>query len=185
MPDMYIEVKKLRAAMLAASTDRSRPYLNGIYVDPAGYLVASNGPFLFAAQIDRGEDNKDGWIISLDDVKAAMRGIGKTEEILVNRTRIGNHLYEPMDHEFPEWQGLIKSIYASDLSGEPSQFDPKYVAKLCRIAGCLRSKVPYIHHNGIAPCPVTFENRKDCFAVLMPLHIYNTRHRDAMAWALT
>ena len=47
---LEINTDILRAAMCAVSYDKHRDYLHGVYFDPRGWIAATNGHVLFAAQ---------------------------------------------------------------------------------------------------------------------------------------
>ena len=65
----------LRAALICASTEQVRYYLNGVYVDPKGYLVSTDGHRAFIGKIElSGAPAFDGWIIPRDAIKRALTG---------------------------------------------------------------------------------------------------------------
>jgi DNA polymerase-3 subunit beta len=181
MTTITIETAKLKAALICASNDKIRPHINGVYVDPRGYIVSTDGHRLFCARIDlSGVPAFDGWLMPRDAIKRALTGC-KFNEIVVTPDRIGDIACRPVYGVFPQWERVLPS---HDLSGEIAQFNSAYVADLGEIGRILTGKrkadaglTAHIHHNGQAPAGVTFPDCKDAFAVLMPIrsnHINQT-----------
>jgi DNA polymerase-3 subunit beta len=160
----------LRAALICASTEKVRYYLNVVYVDPLGYLVATDGHRLLASKFALPEDAApfDGWIIPSDVIKRALTGY-KNKTIDVSPNRCGDISCQPIDGTFPAWRRVLPQ---EALSGVAAQFNPVYVADLGKVGKLLgaSSALPaHIHHNGESPAGVTFPNCPDAFAVLMPI----------------
>lgn len=172
----------LKAALLCASTEKVRYYLNGVYVDPKGFLVSTDGHRLFCGKIDLADVPAfDGWIICRDVLKRALTGY-KAETITIAPDRVGSILCQPIDGIFPDWRRAVPT----ELSGETAQFNPAYVADMGKIGEILfgRGKPvlsAHIHHNGESPAGVTFPTCDDAFAVLMPIRSGHTDPCDAWA----
>jgi hypothetical protein len=184
MTTITIETAKLKAALICASNDQIRYYINGVYVDPRGYIVSTDGHRLFCARIDlSGVPAFDGWIMPRDAIKRALTGY-KLDTIDIAPDRIGDIACRSVDGTFPQWERVLPS---HDLSGEIAQFNSAYVADLGEIGRILTGKrkadaglTAHIHHNGQAPAGVTFPDCKDAFAVLMPIR---SNHIDpTSAW---
>jgi DNA polymerase-3 subunit beta len=169
---MLIDTNLIKAAMLCASTEKTRYYLNGVYFDPRGFIVATDGHRLFCAKIEAWDG--DSFLIPNDMLKRAMTG-NKALIVEVTATSIDGVAYVPIDGTFPDWTRVIPQ----ELSGETAQFNPAYVADLGKVAKILGDKSGHIsiRHNGNGPAGILF-GRKDCFAVLMPV-----RDRDGNEWA--
>ena len=165
----------LRAALICASTEQARYYLNGVYVDPKGYLVSTDGHRAFIGKIDlTGAPAFDGWTIPRDAIKRAMTGY-KVDVIEISPTRCGDIACQPVDGSYPDWRRVVPS----DLSGVTAQFQPVYIADMGKIGETLTGKrkngLPaHIHHNGEGPAGVTFPGCDDAFAVLMPIRSAHT-----------
>jgi DNA polymerase-3 subunit beta len=172
----------LKAALLCASTEKVRYYLNGVYVDPKGFIVSTDGHRLFCGKIDLADVPAfDGWIICRDVLKRALTGY-KAETITIAPDRVGSILCQPIDGIFPDWRRAVPT----ELSGETAQFNPAYVADMGKIGEILfgRGKPvlsAHIHHNGESPAGVTFPTCDDAFAVLMPIRSGHTDPCDAWA----
>ena len=192
MADNYaiitVPTAMLKAALICASTEQARYYLNGVYVDPKGFLVSTDGHRLFCATIDIDADQApfDGWIIPREAIKQALTG-HKAETIEVTQTRVGVVSCKPVDAQYPDWRRVIP---AGDPSGVVAQFNPAYVADFGKIGDLLSGKrkgsiLPCeIHHNGEGPTPITFSANDQCFGVLMPIRSAFTSAPDAkLGWA--
>jgi DNA polymerase-3 subunit beta len=173
----------LKAALICASTEQARYYLNGVYVDPKGFLVSTDGHRAFVGKIDlTGVPAFDGWIICRDALKRALTGY-KADTITIAPDRVGNSLCQPIDGTFPDWRRIVPD----ELSGVTAQFNHTYVADMGKIGMLLRgqrkpSLDAHIHHNGEGPAAITFPEVDDCFAVLMPIRAHHSDN-GAEAWA--
>lgn len=191
MTDNYailtIPTNVLKAALICASTEQVRYYLNGVYVDPTGFLVSTDGHRLFCAQIDLGDQSPfDGWIIPRDAIKQALNGY-KGDTIEITQTRVGVVSCRPIDGSFPDWRRVLPSDTPNNV---PAQFNPAYVADFGKIGDLLSGKrkgevLPcQIHHNGDQPTPITFTADPSCFGVLMPIRsAYADAQGAQAAWA--
>ena len=195
MPTIEIQTDILRAAIICASTEQARYYLNGVYVDPAGYVVTTDGHRLFCCEIDLEGSNVApgsfaGWIIPSDAIKRALQGY-KALTILIAPDRVGDTMCKPVDGSFPAWRRMVPA--ADTLSGVTAQFNPAYVADMGKIGALLSPKArkgysagtgltAHLHHNGEGPAGVTFpQSNENAFAVLMPIR--GGYHDTAAAWA--
>lgn len=180
-----IPTAKLKAALICASNEQARPYISGVYVDPRGYLVATDGHRLFCAAIDLTDVPAfDGWIIPRDAVKRALAGY-KVDIIDISRYSVGDIACQPVHGDYPTWERVLPS---EPLSGETAQFNPDYLADMGEIGRILTGKrkanaglTAHVHHNGEKPAGISFPHCDDAFAVLMPIR---TQHTDAArAWS--
>lgn len=179
--NITVNAAMLRAALLCASNEQTRYYLRGVYVDPKGYLVSTDGHRMFVGTIDlaASEHNPapssfDGWIIPRDAIKRALTGY-KPDVIEISPTRCGDIACQPVDGSYPDWRRVVPS----EISGTTAQFNPAYVADMGKIGEMLTGKrkngLPaHIHHNGDRPAGVTFPGVDDAFAVLMPIRPAHT-----------
>jgi DNA polymerase III subunit beta len=173
----------LKAALVCASTEKVRYYLNGVYVDPKGFLVSTDGHRLFCGKFDLTDVPAfDGWIIPSDAIKRALTGY-RVETITIAPDRVGAILCAPVDGNFPDWRRVVPD----ELSGETAQFNPAYVADMGKIGVILRGKRKnsldaHIHHNGEAPAAITFPEIDHAFAVLMPIRAHHSDN-GSTAWS--
>lgn len=190
MTDNYailtVPTEYLKAALICASTEQARYYLNGVYVDPKGFLVSTDGHRLFCAKIDLGDQAPfDGWIIPREAIKQALTG-HKAPMIEITQTRVGVVSCRPVDGTYPDWRRVMPT---GDPTGTAAQFNPAYVADFGKIGDLLSGKrkgevLPcQIHHNGDQPTPITFSCNAECFGVLMPIRAsYADAQGAADAW---
>jgi DNA polymerase-3 subunit beta len=173
----------LKAALICASTEQVRYYLCGVYVDPKGFLVSTDGHRAFVGKIALADVPAfDGWIICRDVLKRALTGY-KADTITIAPDRVGNITCQPIDGTFPDWRRIVPD----ELSGVTAQFNPAYIADMGKMGDLLRGKregslAARIHHNGEAPAAITFPDVDHCFVVLMPIRAHHTDN-GSEAWS--
>jgi len=173
----------LKAALICASTEKVRYYLCGVYVDPKGFLVSTDGHRAFVGKIDlTGVPAFDGWIICRDVLKRALTGY-KADTITIAPDRVGDIACQPIDGTYPDWRRIVPD----ELSGVTAQFNPAYIADMGKIGDLLIGKrknslAAHIYHNGEAAAAITFPEIDDAFAVLMPIRAHHTDN-GSEAWA--
>ena len=169
-------VDMLEAALICASREETRYYLNGVYVDPAGLVVATDGHRLFAG--DFTPDNSratlpafEGWIIPRDALRKALKAAPRratdpaSHVMQISPERVGDVVCQPVDGSYPDWRRAIPSEVTPD--GKAAKFNGYYLADFDKIAAILsnartadRLKVSCtLHPNGENPAPVTFPGR--------------------------
>lgn len=187
-----VSARHVEAAMLAASKDESRYYLRGVYLDPRGFISATNGHVAFAALCEDARYAPDGGIIVpltalAQAVKAAGRARGPAMAfecdaqaqwwLLYGAARIA---FDPIDGTFPDWRRVIPEAPGTLTA---AHYDPAYVAALGKMAQALdggkrdASVCFRLHQNGLNPALVTFIDsdkprapvRTNCVAVIMPV----------------
>jgi DNA polymerase-3 subunit beta len=179
---LTIPANVLKAALVCASTDAHRYYLHGVYVDPRGYLVSTDGHRMFVGKIDvSGGIGFEGWIIPAAAVKRALTG-HKSATIDISPTRCGDVSCEPVDGTSPDWTRVVAP---ADVSNVPAQFNPAYIGDMGKIAAALsgtKSAPVHIHYNGEGPTPITFPSYDGgAFAILMPIR----QAHNLMDWEAT
>jgi DNA polymerase III sliding clamp (beta) subunit (PCNA family) len=96
--------EQLQALLLFAAKNDVRFYLKGIYSDPSGYLVATDGHRIL--YIKTGEHGLDA-IIPREAAEAAIKMAKKGQEIPLTRTSIGQITYTPVEAIYPDWRRVI------------------------------------------------------------------------------
>ena len=185
----------LKAASLAASKDRTRYYLNGVYVEKRGNelrYVATDGHMAFIASqemppVHHYVEDFD-FIISNGGLKRAFAGCTKktwfleceldipvlpVKQISLNGVSLKlDHNYSDglIDGIFPNWRAMLNNVSLRDE--KLSNFDPALVGRLADIAKALDvdTKSVRMHQNGQDAAVVGF-GRSDAMAVLMPLRV--------------
>lgn len=181
MTAVYISADYLRAAMICASTEKGRYYLNGVFIDPAGLVVSTDDHRAFIGRFDPCEagdgsrrpapESFGGYTIPLATLKRVLTG-NKARLIAVSDDEIDGQRYDPIDGTFPNWRRIVP---AAEASGEAAQFNPVYVADMGKIGALIgdggKGKLgAHFHHNGAGnPCGVTFPGAPDAFGILMPM----------------
>jgi hypothetical protein len=168
-----IQTALLKAALICASKEHARYYLNGVHVDPKGFLISTDGHRFFCGKIDLTDVPAfEGWTIPSDVIKRALAGY-KNITIDISPDRCGDVACTPIDAGFPDWRRVIPM---DTLSGETAQFNPDYIADMGKIGKALgvTGLTAHIHHDGQNPAGVTFPGIENAFAVLMPMRAHAT-----------
>lgn len=126
----------------ACATDGTRPVLEGLFVDPAGLTIASDG-FIMAIvpiRILEGEIPNGGFIVprlAFKDAKADVKGCYEVriildEESLRVETKKGNWHGDPIEGKYPDWRYQLpnKIIQEAPLPLLDSERVNKLVAAL-------------------------------------------------------
>ena len=170
---MLIATDLLKAALLCASQEESRYYLRGVHLSTTGHLVTTDGHRMFVARLN--ERPAADVIIPYSDVQAALKLAGaRAQDIEVTADRIGQIAYQPVDGTFPDWRRVVPT--GEELpSGKPDDapgavhFNHAYIGDLAKMGKILGGSSMLHPVSASHPCLVTFGDRADCFAVLMPL----------------
>ena len=177
---MLIATDILKAALLCASQEESRYYLRGIHLATSGHLVTTDGHRMFVARLN--ERPAADVIIPYSDVQAALKLAGsRAQEIEVTGDRIHSIAYQPVDGTFPDWRRVVptgeelpSNKPGANDGAEHVHFNNRYVGDFEKMADILCGKSAtgqsVLHPvTASAPCLVTFGERADCFAVIMPM----------------
>lgn len=179
---MLLATDLLKAALVCASSVETRYYLRGVYLATSGHMVTTDGHRMFVARLD--ERPSIDVIVPYDAVAAALKLAGarcKDLEIDLTANRIGQIQFTPVDGTFPEWRRVVptgleipSSKPGANDGAEHVHFNNRYVGDFEKMADILCGKSTtgqsVLHpRTASSPCLVTFGERKDCFAVLMPM----------------
>jgi DNA polymerase-3 subunit beta len=175
---MLIPTDLLKAALICASSEESRYYLRGVHLSTSGHLVTTDGHRMFVARLN--ERPAANVIVPYADVQAALKLAGaRCKDIEVTADRIHSIAYQPVDGTFPDWRRVVPtgeetpSDKPDDAPGAV-HFNHAYIGDLAKMAAILCGKADtaqsVLHPVSAShPCLVTFGERADCFAVLMPV----------------
>jgi DNA polymerase-3 subunit beta len=170
---MLIATDLLKAALFCASSEETRYYLRGVHLSTSGHLVTTDGHRMFVARLN--ERPSADVIIPYSDVAAALKLVGaRCKEIDVDGTKIASSMYTPVDGTFPDWRRVVPT--GEELpSGKPDDapgavhFNHAFIGDLAKM-GKLLGGTSMLHPVSAShPCLVTFGDRADCFAVIMPV----------------
>lgn len=191
-----INIATLKAVNLAVSTEETRYYLKGVYVEVTATTVtytATNGHILLSRREDSAEPNTltGAWIIPSDFIKAAKPGRGTDYAIMTTVpgpndskmlafTGTITGMAAPVEGTFPPYQRIIPAT----VDGKPGQYDGNYTGTFAKFAKAIGRTYFHIHHNGESPAPVTFGDHQGVYGIIMPLRTASTAW-DAQAAMLS
>ena len=173
-----LDVWKLKAVAMAASRDETRFYLQGVYIDPRGVMVATNGHMAIACKVDVTADK--GFIIPLgliDRIKPRKGVKFAVVELDGNVIKLNcnteTYYDQEIDGSFPDY---VKAL-PRNFSGEQAYFIPSYLLVMQKAIAMSHGKawsakkiseaLPHITPNGSGPALVKGFTA-DMFGVLMP-----------------
>jgi DNA polymerase-3 subunit beta len=187
---MLINIRLLKAVAIAASTEQTRYYLNGVNLQVANgeaTMVATNGHMMLGARHATVADACTCIIpmaliksIKLDRKTGDLAAFSFDGKDIVIRYAGSTYGSGAVDGSFPDWRAVVPREPAS---GDAAQFNPDYLAAFAAAARIMGSKEPKVAHNGLDPALVTWHS-DDTFGVLMPLRT-NDLPTLAPAWART
>ena len=174
---MLIPTDLLKAALFCASSEESRYYLRGVHLSTSGHMVTTDGHRMFIARLN--EQPAADVIVPIDDVKAALKLAGaRAQEIEIDlaTNKIGQISFAPVDGTFPNWRAVVPTGEESpsnkpELNDGPENvhFNHAYIGDLAKMGKALDGASMLHPRSASHPCLVTFGERADCFAVLMPV----------------
>lgn len=169
---MLIPTDLLKAALLCASTEQTRYYLCGVHLSTSGHMVTTDGHRMFVARLN--DKPTADVIIPLGDAQAALKLAGaRCQEIDVTAEKIGQIAYTAVDGTFPDWRRVVPT--GEETHTEPDDapahvhFNHAYIGDLAKMGKALGDASMLHPTSASNPCLVTFGDRADCFAVLMPV----------------
>jgi DNA polymerase III sliding clamp (beta) subunit (PCNA family) len=170
---MLIATDLLKAALICASQEETRYYLRGVFLSTTGHLVTTDGHRMFVARL--AERPAADVIVPYSDVQAALKLAGaRAQDIEVTGDRIGQIAYQPVDGTFPDWRRVVPtgdelpSDKPEDLPGNV-HFNHVYIGDLAKMGKILGGSSMLHPVSASHPCLVTFGEREDCLAVIMPM----------------
>ena len=124
-----IKANQLKALILIASKAGVRFYLNGVFFDPAGYAVATDGHMLLAVRVPAWDGA--GFIVPREACVTVLRGltpsfIAMGVAISVTGTELSGKPFTTIDAKYPVWRRVIPAT----PSGEHAEYNPDLLAAL-------------------------------------------------------
>lgn len=181
---MLIATDLLKAALLCASQEESRYYLRGVHLSTSGHMVTTDGNRMFVAKLV--EAPAADVIIPYADVQAALKLAGaRCQDIEVTPDKIGQIAYTPVDGTFPDWRRVVPTGEETPAKDKPEDlpgrvhFNHAYIGDLAKMGKVLDGASMLHPCSASHPCLVTFGERADCFAVLMPMRRGNGAQGEA------
>ena len=174
---MLIATDILKAALYCASSEETRYYLKGVHLSTSGHMVTTDGHRMFVAKL--AEAAPADVIIPLDSVKAALKIAGPRAIVIeLNGNTLGSVTFVPVDGTFPEWRRVVPTGEETHTKPEDApahaHFNHAYIGDLAKMGKALDGTSMLHPTSASNPCLVTFGEREDCLAVLMPLRRNNT-----------
>lgn len=166
------------AAALFTSDEKTRPYLHGVYIEPAEgggvLLTAIDGIKLFHAYDPNG-------VCSVASIvkpeKAKMPPAwAKPGAIWIDRAagamthdRTQSVMGATILHDctFPDYRRVVPK----EFSGQVGQFDLAQFAAFAAAARLIDGGAVRVSHNGNGPALLTFGERADCYGILVPFRM--------------
>ena len=192
-----IKTDYLKVAVLFASTETTRYYMNGVHVTGTAtdyQLVSTCGVNMFVARQcvddDMAENDTDfAFTIPTDTCKLAIKAAGRAETISlevaggvftiagIQFTPIGGTFKQSETDGcmFPKWQRVVPQ----SGDGVLQQFDTKQLALWERARKILKD-IPSIHHNSNGPAILAFSD-ENIFGLLMPMRRPVLGYESALA----
>ena len=176
---VQFDFRALKAAALCASSEETRYYLKGVFVElsDCGLLaVATDGHRLLVARPEYNaagpNEPRFGIIIPLEViarlklVKHAFMGDLVCEagawRLEYDGLSIG---FKPVDGTFPDWRRVVPK----ETNGETSQFNAAYLVAFAKASKIMGGDTrPAVAYNGEGPALVTLQADIEAFGVLMP-----------------
>lgn len=186
MLKVTLNIRALRATLVAVSTEETRYYLNGINLEftPDGVVMAAtDGHRMIVLRQPYGEHAATGAhasvIVPRDLVaklKIKLKTLDTTDLTIGDDGRLTfEHAGESfggarIDGTFPDYRRVVPQ----DLTGETAQYDPIYLADFAKARkelGGDRTTSPVVRYNGQGPAIVDFAYGTDfqAIGVLMPI----------------
>ena len=210
MLKVTLNIRALRAVLVAVSTEETRYYLNGINLEftPDGVVMAAtDGHRMIVLRQPYGEHAATGAhasvIVPRDLVaklKVKLKTLDETTLTIGDDGRLTfEHAGESyggarVDGTFPDYRRVVPQ----DLDGKPAQYNPAYLADFAKarqeLTGSKLDKdgkgSPIVRYNGGSPAIVDFAWGTDfqAFGVIMPLRTtdrtlyYTWASAPAAAW---
>jgi hypothetical protein len=186
MLKVTLNIRALRAVLVAVSTEETRYYLNGVNLEftPDGVIMAAtDGHRMIVLRQPYGEHAATGAhasVIVPRDLVAKLKVKLKTlDETTLTIGDDGRLTFEHagemfggsrVDGTFPDYRRVVPQ----DLDGKPAQYDPIYLADFAKARkelGGDRTTSPVVRYNGDSPAVVDFAYGTgfEAIGVLMPL----------------
>lgn len=175
---MQLPINKLHAVALAAATEETRYYLNGVHIEPhprktGVILTATNGHVLISAYHDTGFGEPFAPVIIPLKLITRIKAVRKIPDLTMTLTPAevsilyagATYAAPPVDGTFPDWRRVVPR----NCDGTPAQYDSKYLAVMTKAKSLLSdANTPaLVSYNGESPALVDL-GTDEAFGVIMP-----------------
>lgn len=192
---LYFSIEQLQAVENFSSNDETRVHLNGVFLDPVGLMVATDGHTLGAVKAPHvaQSDNKNGYILPNEALANAFRvkpELKKTPYLFMfdpNNNTV-NAIYgtlgdtesyseawasiecKPINATFPEWRRVVPKRQKLNTMISFAAFNGDYVSLFVNGIKGSSSDVNIFATGDGAGCPfIVLNSNPDFFGVLMPM----------------
>ena len=205
MLKVTLNIRALRATLVAVSTEETRYYLNGINLEftPDGVtMCATDGHRMIVLRQPYGEHAATGAhasvivprdLVAKLKIKPRMKTLDTTDLTIGDDGRLTfEHAGESyggarVDGTFPDYRRFVPQ----DLTGEAAQYNPIYLTDFAKarqeLTGSKLDKdgkgSPIVRYNGQAPAVVDFAWRTDFQAIGVLMPIWDRTHATYYTWA--
>jgi len=182
--NIELNIRLLKAVALAASTEQTRYYLNGVNLEFFGdsvimcatdgkKLIAGKQKRIFTEQTKAGDSDgaagESSLILPLHmiaQIKVGKRSsdyatlsfVGKGDDNLANR--VLSLKYEGITIAGAEIDGTFphaRAVIPREVDGVAAQFQPEFLLTFVKAAAvCGSTSIPVVHHNGLSPALVSW-----------------------------
>ena len=175
---MQLPINKLHAVALAAATEETRYYLNGVYIEPhprktGVILTATNGKILLSAYHDTGFGEPFAPVIIPLKLITRVKAVRKIPDLTMTITSAevsilyagATYAAPPIDGSFPDWRRVVPR----SCDGTTAQYDSKYLTAITKAKSVLlNANAPaLVSYNGGGPALVDL-GTDEAFGVIMP-----------------
>lgn len=188
---MYLDIQKLKAALVFAAKKDIRTYLNGININLAKNRVeATNGHALIVIEkvliddevMETEEKPNKNYIIKREDVECALKAFSKGSnavKFIINddekTIQLGNLICYPLEGHFPEVDRLLNLEFSTNPpQGTQPAFQTCYLEKVGKAMKIMKTKSPpywrpdFFGKDAYTSCMQVVDDMK---MILMPLRI--------------
>lgn len=176
---LIIKSTQLKAALICAAKKDIRTYLNGVYFDPAGFMVGCDGHRMLVQKIAAFEG--EAIIVPREQVDLAIKAAGKNGSIELTRQTIGYVPYASIEGTYPQWRKVIPE----DVTGEAGAYNVDYVCDFKKIQELITGRDSSFGAHSIAGSgengPGVAIIAEDVFGIIMPMRGIESAKADISA----
>lgn len=180
MSHVTLSVPALRSVLPHVSTEASRPILNGVLLEPAGVVVATNGKTLAAHRFAASGVTRPTILAfpklpaKADTLEFAMPMVYSREPIVArvlaaSGLELDRVILREVEGPFPPWRNVFP---ASDAKPIPAiGIDPELVARFAVKGGKALEPVALEFFHAESAVRVTYPNNADFAGLIMPIRL--------------
>ena len=193
MTSTTVFLRTLQEIARFASTDMTRRYITGVYVeshDGFAFVVATDGSALCARRVDHEDITPMEGVIIPTDVLMQWKFKPKDPDLRATLTKQddGNcilsdgsaaRIFKPIEAHYPAW----RRVTPETVNGVMSRFDWAYMDRFTKLGKALGLGTPRLMPNDLDPALVSFDKHPDIYGVLMPMRGDGEIAKSSPLWA--